>query len=355
MDIQAMFQRAIDLQASDVFIIAGLPVTYKVNGRQKREGEPLAPADTKAIVEAICQLCRRPGQGLASWDKDDDFSFALPGLGRFRANILHQRGTLATVLRVIQFGLPDPAALRIPPAVMAVADRLKGLVLVTGAAGTGKSTTLACLIDAINKKREAHIITMEDPIEYIHSHNRSIVTQREIGSDSPSYLAALRSALRESPDVILLGEMRDKETIEIAMTAAETGQLLFSTLHTTGAASTVDRIVDSFPAAQQQQVRIQLSMVLQAVISQQLVPTVEGGQAVAFEIMYVNPAIRNLIREAKTHQIDTAIQTGTAEGMCTMDASLLRLLAEGRITKETALVHSIHYESMQKRLEALAR
>lgn len=180
------------------------------------------------------------------------------------------------------------------------------------------------------------------------------MTQREIGSDSPSYLTALRSALRESPDIILLGEMRDRETIEVAMTAAETGQLLFSTLHTTGAASTVDRIVDAFPASQQNQVRIQLSMVLQAVISQQLVPTVDGGQTVAFEVMYTNPAIRNLIREAKSYQIDAAIQAGTAEGMCTMDTNLLRLVQQKRITRETALTYSIHYEAMEKRLDALA-
>ena len=210
------------------------------------------------------------------------------------------------------------------------------------------------MIDRINHRREGHIITMEDPIEYIHRHGKSIVTQREIGSDSPSYLAALRSALRESPDIILLGEMRDRETIEVAMTAAETGQLLFSTLHTTGAASTVDRIVDVFPASQQNQVRIQLSMVLQAVISQQLVPTVDGGQTVAFEVMYSNTAIRTLIREAKSHQIDAAIQAGAAEGMCTMDASLLRLVQQQRITKETALTYSIHYEAMEKRLAALA-
>lgn len=350
MDIHAVLQRAIEAGASDIFIIAGLPVTYKINGRQEREGEPLKPADTAAAVADIYAVSRRDSQRIGAYDADDDFSFALPGLGRFRANVLHQRGTLAAVLRVIQFGLPDPAALGIPEAVMRAAAKLKGLVLVTGAAGNGKSTTLACLIDAINRSREGHIITMEDPIEFIHRHEKCIVTQREIGSDCPTYVSALRSALRESPDVILLGEMRDRETIEVAMTAAETGQLLFSTLHTIGAASTVDRIVDVFPAAQQQQVRIQLSMVLQAVISQQLVPTVDGGQTVVFEIMYATPAVRNLIREAKTHQIDTAIQAGAAEGMCTMDGSLLRLYQQGRISRETALTYSVHYEAMQKRL-----
>ena len=333
MEMETVLHRAIEVRASDIFIIAGLPLTYKINGRQLREGEMLTPADTAHLVEGIYALCGRSMSRCAAEDADDDFSFAIPHLGRFRANVLHQRGSLAVVLRVIQFGLPDPQALGIPDQVMAAAKKLKGLVLVTGPAGSGKSTTLACLIDSINRSREAHIITMEDPIEFIHRHQKCIVTQREIGSDSPSYVRALRSALRESPDVILLGEMRDHETIEVAMTAAETGQLLFSTLHTTGAASTVDRIVDSFPASQQQQVRIQL---------------------VAFEVMYTNPAIKNMIREAKSHQLDAAIQAGAAEGMCTMDTSLLRLYQQGRITRDTALTHSIYYEAMEKRLAALS-
>ena len=336
MEMETVLHRAIEVRASDIFIIAGLPLTYKINGRQLREGEMLTPADTAHLVEGIYALCGRSMSRCAAEDADDDFSFAIPHLGRFRANVLHQRGSLAVVLRVIQFGLPDPQALGIPDQVMAAAKKLKGLVLVTGPAGSGKSTTLACLIDSINRSREAHIITMEDPIEFIHRHQKCIVTQREIGSDSSSYVRALRSALRESPDVILLGEMRDHETIEVAMTAAETGQLLFSTLHTTGAASTVDRIVDSFPA------------------SQQLVPTVDGGQTVAFEVMYTNPAIKNMIREAKSHQLDAAIQAGAAEGMCTMDTSLLRLYQQGRITRDTALTHSIYYEAMEKRLAVLS-
>lgn len=353
MELSDILQRALDIGASDIFVIAGLPLTYKVNGRQLREGEPLKPDDTYRLVHDIYTLSSRSAQRIAAEDADDDFSFAIRTMGRFRANVLHQRGSLAAVLRVIRFGLPDPEKLGIPEQVMMAASKLKGLVLVTGPAGSGKSTTLACLIDRINNNREAHIITMEDPIEYIHQHRSCIVTQREIGSDSPSYLDALRSALRESPDVILLGEMRDYETIEVAMTAAETGQLLLSTLHTTGAASTVDRIVDVFPASQQAQVRIQLSMVLQAVISQQLVPTTDGGQTVAFEVMYANPAIRTLIRESKSHQIDAAIQSAAAEGMCTMDGSLLRLYQQNRITRETAITYSIHHEAMQKRLSML--
>ena len=330
MDVRETLRQAVEMGASDIFIIAGLPLTYKVDGRQRRMETRLMPADTAAVISDIYTLCGRSRSRIEREDMDDDFSFSIPDLGRFRANVLHPRGSLAAVIRV------------------------KGLVLVTGSAGSGKSTTLACLINAINQTREGHIITMEDPIEYIHRHDRCIVTQREISTDSPSYVSALRSALRESPDVILLGEMRDYETIEVAMTAAETGQLLFSTLHTTGAANTVDRIIDVFPAGQQAQVRMQLSMVLQAVISQQLVPTLDGKQTPAFEIMYTNPAIKNLIREAKTHQIDSAIQAGAAQGMCTMDTSLLRLVTEKRVSKETALTHCMHYEAMEKRLSAMS-
>ncbi len=268
MDVRETLRQAVEMGASDIFIIAGLPLTYKVDGRQRRMETRLMPADTAAVISDIYALCGRSRSRIEREDMDDDFSFSIPDLGRFRANVLHQRGSLAAVIRVIRFGLPEPEKLNIPPEVLASAKLMKGLVLVTGSAGSGKSTTLACLINAINQTREGHIITMEDPIEYIHRHDRCIVTQREISTDSPSYVSALRSALRESPDVILLGEMRDYETIEVAMTAAETGQLLFSTLHTTGAANTVDRIIDVFPAGQQAQVRMQLSMVLQAVISQ---------------------------------------------------------------------------------------
>ena len=353
MDVRETLRQAVEMGASDIFIIAGLPLTYKVDGRQRRMETRLMPADTAAVISDIYTLCGRSRSRIEREDMDDDFSFSIPDLGRFRANVLHQRGSLAAVIRVIRFGLPEPEKLNIPPEVLASARLMKGLVLVTGSAGSGKSTTLACLINAINQTREGHI-TMEDPIEYIHRHDRCIVTQREISTDSPSYVSALRSALRESPDVILLGEMRDYETIEVAMTAAETGQLLFSTLHTTGAANTVDRIIDAFPAGQQAQVRMQLSMVLQAVISQQLVPTLDGKQTPAFEIMYTNSAIKNLIREAKTHQIDSAIQAGAAQGMCTMDASLLRLVTEKRVSKETALTHCMHYEAMEKRLSAMS-
>ena len=354
MEILSILHNAIDKGASDVFIVAGLPLTFKIHGMQTRQDEPkLMPADTLALIDQIYKESGRSTEHYTSEQVDDDFSFSVPSLGRFRVNVFKQRGSLAAVLRVIHFQLPDYSELHIPEKIMQAAGFMKGLVLVTGPAGAGKSTTLACLIDRINHEREAHIITMEDPIEFIHRHDRSIVTQREILNDTTSYSTALRAALRESPDVILVGEMRDLETIETAMTAAETGQLLFSSLHTVGVANTVDRIVDVFPANQQHQIRIQLSMVLQAVISQQLVPSKSGVLVPAFEIMFTNSAIRNLIREAKTHQIDSAILAGGAEGMVTMDASLLRLYRDGVITADTALTYCVNYEALEKKIGAV--
>ncbi|MEE0707155.1 MAG: PilT/PilU family type 4a pilus ATPase [Adlercreutzia sp.] len=353
MELKALLQEMIDKKASDVFIVAGLPLTYTADGRQVRmDMAPLMPADTAALVAAIYELSGRDeAVFVEGHNHDDDFSFAVAGLGRFRVNVFRQRGSLGAVIRVIPFTLPDPADYHIPDDVMRCADFQKGLVLVTGPAGAGKSTTLACIIDKLNKNRTGHIITMEDPIEYVHRHEGCIVTQREIPSDVATYAEALRSAMRESPDVILLGEMRDSETIGTAMTAAEMAQLLFSTLHTTGAASTIDRIIDAFPANQQRQIRMQLSLVLQAVVSQQLVPTKDGGIVPVFEIMTATPAIRNLIREEKSHQIDSVIAASGAEGMRTMDQSLYKLVKEGTITKETALQHAIHQEALKKRFE----
>ena len=281
---------------------------------------------------------------------DDDFSFAVPGVSRFRANIFRQRGSLAGVIRVVRFELPDAGALHLPREIVDISRMTKGMVLVTGPAGSGKSTTLACIIDAINEAREAHVITLEDPIEYLHRHKKSVVTQREIATDTGSYVTGLRASLRQAPDVILLGEMRDYETISIAMTAAETGHLILSTLHTIGAANTIDRVIDAFPPAQQQQIRTQLSMVLNAVISQQLVPTVDGGVQPVFEIMFLNNAIRNMIRESKIHQIDGIIATSQEEGMVSMDNSLIRLFRQGTITKETAVTYSSNGELMERKL-----
>ena len=353
-EVIQLLKQFLDAKASDVFIVAGLPLTYAVGGRQVRLDAPaLKPADTQMMVEAIYRIAGRDITLFRNaLNHDDDFSFAVPGVGRFRANAFRQRGSYGAVIRVIPFGLPDPKEFNIPEEVLKMANYQKGLVLVTGPSGVGKSTTLACIIDRLNHSRQAHIITMEDPIEYIHSHGTSIVTQREVPTDVATYSEALRSAMRESPNVILLGEMRDSETISIAMSAAEMSQLLFSTLHTNGASATIDRIIDVFPASQQRQIRIQLSMVLQAVVSQQLVPTIDGGVAPAFEIMKANTAIRNLIRESKTHQIDSVIASGSAQGMRTMDQSLFELYKQGRITQEMAMQYSLHTESLEKRFAA---
>ena len=357
MDLTSILKQLVDTKASDVYVLAGLPLTYSQSGRQIRlEMDPLMPADTEGFVREIYNLAHRDMQVfLANNNHDDDFSFAIPGVGRFRANIFRQRGSLGCIIRIIPFGLPDPVEFEIPEEVLRCASYQKGLVLVTGPAGVGKSTTLACIIDRLNHTRNAHVITMEDPIEYIHKHGTCIVTQREIPTDVATYGEALRSAMRESPDIILLGEMRDAETISTAVTAAEMSQLLFSTLHTTGAAGTVDRIIDAFPPSQHRQIRIQLSMVLQAIVSQQLVPTLDGKVTPAFEIMTANTAIRNLIRESKTHQIDSIIAAGSSEGMRTMDQSLFDLYKKGRISREMALQYSIHTEALEKRIEADAR
>lgn len=350
MNIEEILHMAAEAEASDIFIIAGLPVTLKCKGEQKRLGEDILKPDMIAnIVDQIYTISHRERSNLEN-KIDDDFSFSISQLGRFRVNIFRQRGSLAAVLRVIRFGLPDPAKIGIPESVLSLAENKKGLVLIAGAAGTGKSTTLACMIDRINRTRSGHIITMEDPIEYIHRHNKSIVTQREIFIDTPGYLESLRSALRESPDVILLGEMRDYDTISAAITAAETGVLLFSTLHTSSAANTINRILDVFPASQQQQVKIQLAQILKGIVCQQLVPAKDGGQIPVFEVLKSTPAVQNMIREGKLHQLDSTMQSGANEGMYTMDGSLLKLYREGKITKETALVSCVHYETMSKRL-----
>ena len=296
-----MLTAATNSNASDIFIVAGRPLTYKVNGFMHTKGERLMPDTTESLIRQIYILAQNRKIDPFLESGDDDFSFAIPGLSRYRVSTYKQRGSLAAVIRVIAFELPDPALLGIPDSILQLTDLTKGMLLVTGPAGSGKSTTLACLIDRINSTRENHIITLEDPLEFLHRHDLSIVSQREINVDTESYVTALRVSLRQSPDVILLGEMRDYETMQVAMTAAETGHLIFSTLHTIGAASTIDRIIDVFPPNQQHQIAVQLSMVLQAVISQQLVPTIDGKMIPVFEIMTVTPAIRNMIRDNQDH------------------------------------------------------
>lgn len=350
MDVRKILEEATKREASDIFIIAGRPLTYKSKGIMNTlDDQRMEPKDTFQFVSAIYTLAER---NIDDFDRtgDDDFSFAIPGVSRFRVSTFKQRGSYSAVIRVISFTLPHPSELGIPDAVMELANSRSGMILVTGPAGSGKSTTLACLIDKINHEREAHIITLEDPLEFLHRHEKSIVSQREINTDTENYLTALRAALRQSPDVILLGEMRDYETINTAVTAAETGHLIFSSLHTIGAANTIDRIIDVFPASQQHQISIQLASVLQAVVSQKLVPSVSGEMVPAFEIMVLTPAIRNLIREGKVHQIDGIIYTSAAENMITMDSSILDLYKKGIIDRHTAISEAVNPEIMEKRL-----
>lgn len=352
MKLKEILEIAVSKNASDVFIVAGLPVSMRHNGVIERiNSERVMPAETAELLKEI-YLCagNRDLTGLTE-DGDDDFSFSIPGLSRFRVSAYKQRGALSAVIRVIAFELPDPKALNIPDSILSLSNEAQGLVLVTGPAGSGKSTSLACIIDCINQTQDKHIITLEDPIEFLHSHSRSIVSQREVGVDTDSYITALRAALRQSPDVVLLGEMRDYETISVAMTAAETGHMIFSTLHTIGAANTIDRIIDVFPSNQQRQIAVQLSMVLKAVVSQQLVPSLDGGVVPAFEIMTVNPAISNMIRDNKIPQIEGLLYSSSKDNMRSMDQSLLALFEEGRISKETALQYAVNPEMLAKKLQ----
>ena len=351
MDIQSILQQAVSDNVSDIFIVAGLPISFRKNGViHKYNEDRLLPADTELLLKQIYELAGNREIESFEENGDDDFSFAIPGISRFRVCAYRQRSTLSAVIRIITFNLPDPADLGIPDYIIQLGSAENGMALVTGPAGSGKSTTLACIIDHINKTRESHIITLEDPLEYLHRHNRSIVSQREINVDTENYVTALRAALRQSPDVILLGEMRDYETINVAMTAAETGHLLLSTLHTIGAANTIDRIIDVFPANQQKQIGVQLSTVLNAVVSQQLVPTVDGKMVPALEIMTVTPAIRNMIRDNKVPQIDGIIYSSMKEDMISMDGSLLNLYKQGIISRDTALRYSTNAEMLVKKL-----
>lgn len=350
LDAIAMLQEATAAKASDIFIVAGLPLSYKMNGSLCSHGERLMPDITESLIRQIYDLAGPRNIEPFLSRGDDDFSFAISGLSRFRVSTYKQRGSLAAVIRIITFSLPNPSDLGIPSSVMDMANFNKGMVLVTGPAGSGKSTTLACLVDQINSTRSGHIITLEDPLEYLHRHRQSIVSQREISTDTESYLVALRAALRQSPDVILLGEMRDFETIQTAMTAAETGHLVLSSLHTIGAANTISRIIDVFEPSQQRQIAVQLSMVLKAVISQQLIPTRDKKLVPAFEIMVMTPAISNMIRDNKVHQIDGIIYTSAKDDMISMDNSLLALYRKGIITQETALQYCTNPDMIKKKM-----
>ncbi|MBQ6502372.1 MAG: PilT/PilU family type 4a pilus ATPase [Flexilinea sp.] len=350
MGLVDMLEKAVKMGGSDIFFIPGAPVEVKVNNDMVPLTEDrLMPDSSKELVQEMYQMARRNFDLLAE-SGDDDFSFAVVNVSRFRCNAYHQRGTVAAICRIINFEMPDPEERHIPPQVMDLAKLRNGMVLVTGPAGSGKSTTLACIVDRINSTRNAHIVTIEDPIEYLHRHKKSLVSQREIPQDASTFYRALRASLRQAPDVIMLGEMRDLETIHTAITAAETGHLLLSSLHTIGAAKTIDRIIDTFPAEQQTQIRVQLSMVLKAVVSQRLVPTVDGKREAVFELMTVNNAIQNLIRDGRTHQIDNAIYGGTSKEMISMDSELQRLFRAGRITKDIAISYAVNPDTLSKRL-----
>ncbi|WP_282192795.1 type IV pilus twitching motility protein PilT [Romboutsia ilealis] len=343
MNIFKLLEIGVELGASDIHITVDSPPIARVKGSFiKLREENLSKEDTFQMAKEITgpkkfKILEEHGEV--------DLSVSIESRDRFRVNAYKQRGNYAIAIRTITSQIPSFKTLGLPNVVASFAEKHKGLVLVTGPTGSGKSTTLASLIDIINSTQERHIITLEDPIEYVHHHKKGIVNQREIGNDTDSFNAALRAALRQDPDVILVGEMRDPETVSIALTAAETGHLVFSTLHTVGSAKTIDRIVDMFPAEQQQQIRTQLSTVCEGVISQQLIKTTDGRNRVAaLEVMVTTPAIRNLIRENKTYQIQNIIQTSSKIGMQSMDQELVNLFRQGKISKESVLSRCTDFE-----------
>jgi twitching motility protein PilT len=337
-------------RASDLHLTAGAPPTLRERGALVAISgyDPLTPDDTREFIYSILSTEQRRR---LETDLQIDFAYLVPGKARFRVNAFFQRGALAAAFRLIPHQMVAIDDLGLPPIVHTLTKRPRGLVLVTGPTGSGKTTSLAAMIDEINSTRAEHIITIEDPIEFLHTHKKSIVNQRELGSDAQSFGTALRAALREDPDVILVGEMRDLETISTALTAAETGHLVFATLHTQDAAQTIDRVIDVFPPEQQNQIRVQLSVTLQGIMSQTLLPTADGaGRCVAVEILIPTPGVRNLIREAKAHQIPSAIQTGANVGMQSMDSSLASLVRAGQITKELANARSSTPEELKRLL-----
>lgn len=347
MEIIELVKYAVENKASDIHITVGLPPLLRIDGELIRYGDKvLLPNDTENLVKQV--LNDKQFNELKE-NGQIDMSYSVPGVSRFRVNAYKQRGSYAIAIRVIPLRIPTIDELGLPSIVKELVRLKRGLILVTGPTGSGKSTTLASMVNIINKEEKCHIITLEEPIEYLHKHNKSMVNQREIGIDVSSFSLALRAALRQDPDVILVGEMRDLDTMSIALTAAETGHLVLSTLHTIGAAKTIDRVIDVFPPHQQQQIRVQFSSVIQAIISQQLLPKANGkGRVLATEIMVATPAIRNLIREEKIHQIENSIQTGGKFGMKTMDNSLLELYRKGIITKNTLLNQSVNLDYVRR-------
>jgi twitching motility protein PilT len=351
MSIDVLLERVVELNASDLHITAGSPPIVRVTGTLvPLEGFPtMTPEMTRDLLYRILSTEKQKHLEI---DRQIDLSYGVPGLARFRLNVYLQRGTLAAAFRLIPATLKTLEELGLPTSLNDLAHRPRGLVLVTGPTGSGKSTTLAAMIDEINRTRADHIITIEDPIEFLHRHKRSIINQREVGDDATGFGAALRAALRQDPDVILLGEMRDLETIGTAITAAETGHLVFATLHTQTASSTVDRIIDVFPAAQQDQIRTQLAAAIQGIVTQTLLPTADGASRVAaLEILFPDDAIRNLIRQGKSEQIYSYMQTGSKRGMQTMEQALADLVMRGVVTRDEALAHSTRADQLVGMLE----
>ncbi len=348
--IEPMLDEMLRRDASDLHLQVGLPAMLRVDGSLTRVEKPLElkPADITALVDSILDEHQKQ---LLTTELELDFSFAYGDLARFRVNAFHEKGNMAIALRLIPTKIRTTQELGLPKIIDSFTEYPRGLVLVTGPTGSGKSTTQAAMVDKINTEKALHIITIEDPIEYQHYHKQSIIVQREVHFDTLSFGSGLRSALREDPDVVLIGEMRDLETIATAVTLAETGHLVMATLHTNSASQSIDRMIDVFPPHQQQQIRIQLSNVLQAIISQRLIPMVGGGRVAAAEILVVNSAVRNIIREAKTHQIDAVIQTGADAGMQTMDTTLVKLVHAGKISFEIARGYAVNLEEFERLMQ----
>lgn len=337
-------------KASDVHLAPGSPVMFRIDGElEPMSNEKVKPYEVEAMIEPMLSESQ-----MAELEQNGelDFAYSMAGFNRLRVNVFRQRGTYAMALRILSFDIPKPEDLGIPTSIVRLTNLKRGLVLITGATGSGKSTTLAALIGLIARNFARTIITLEDPVEYIHQHNKSMVLQREVGPDTRSYANALKAALRQDPDVILVGEMRDLETISTAITAAETGHLVFSTLHTNSAADSIDRVIDVFPPHQQQQIRIQLAGVLEGVVAQQLLPMQKtGGRVAAYEVMLSNPAISNLIREGKAFQIPSTMQTSRKEGMQTMDDAIYDLFMRNFISAETAIAFAHEPDGMRNKVQ----
>jgi twitching motility protein PilT len=345
--IEILLEEVVKKRASDLHIQVGLPPMLRIDGALM-PAAGTQPLDEAAVERLVFQILDEDQRQILLKDKEFDFSFAFGTLGRFRVNAFHERGNLAAALRLIPNEIKSAAELGMPPIISTFAEFPRGLVLVTGPTGSGKSTTLASLIDKINTEKSHHIITIEDPIEFTHKSKKSVVVQREVHYDTYSFSAALRSSLRQDPDVVLIGEMRDLETISAAITIAETGHLVFATLHTNSAAQSIDRMIDVFPPHQQPQIRAQLSNILQAIVSQRLVPSIGGGRVVAAEVLIANPAVRNIIREGKSHQLDAVIQTSAEQGMQTMDRTLANLVQSGTITYDSAREYAVDLTEFER-------